>query len=64
MPRQARLEHDAGQLVPVHRVARDFLVVELKDNPRLEDMALVRRGNRLSVVPVTDAQWRAVLAME
>jgi predicted RNA-binding protein with PUA-like domain len=48
----------------VRKLKRTIALTELKDNPRLEDMALVRRGNRLSVVPVTDAQWRAVLAME
>lgn len=35
----------------------------LKQNPALSDMALVRKGNRLSVMPVTDAQWEAVLLM-
>lgn len=35
----------------------------LKANPALAEMALVQRGNRLSVMPVSAAQWRAVLAM-
>lgn len=30
----------------------------------LGDFALVRKGNRLSVLPVSDGQWAAVLAME
>ncbi len=29
-----------------------------------EDFALIRKGNRLSVLPVTAAQWKVVLAME
>ena len=29
-----------------------------------EDFALIRRGNRLSVLPVTAAQWKLLLAME
>lgn len=29
-----------------------------------EDFALTRRGNRLSVLPVTAAQWKLLLAME
>ncbi len=37
---------------------------ELKQNPRLNDMALVRKGNRLSIMPVTKAQWDAVLRMQ
>jgi predicted RNA-binding protein with PUA-like domain len=32
--------------------------------PALSDFALVRKGNRLSVLPVTEAQWRAILALE
>lgn len=35
----------------------------LKANPALVDMPLVQRGNRLSVMPVTPAQWHAILAM-
>lgn len=30
----------------------------------LGDFPLVRRGNRLSVMPVTKAQWQQILAME
>jgi predicted RNA-binding protein with PUA-like domain len=35
----------------------------LKAEPALEDWALVRKGNRLSVMPVTASQWRTVLDM-
>lgn len=30
----------------------------------LEDFALLNRGNRLSVLPVTQTQWRALLKLE
>ncbi|HEX7348837.1 MAG TPA: EVE domain-containing protein [Rhodanobacteraceae bacterium] len=30
----------------------------------LGDFALTRRGNRLSVLPVSDAQWQTILALE
>ncbi len=30
----------------------------------LGDFALLRRGNRLSVLPVTPAQWKTILALE
>lgn len=33
---------------------------ELRTYPSLRDMALLRRGNRLSVLPVTTAQWRFI----
>ncbi len=35
----------------------------LKANAKLGDFALTRRGNRLSVLPVTAPQWRAILKM-
>ncbi|MCK9532645.1 MAG: EVE domain-containing protein [Gammaproteobacteria bacterium] len=37
---------------------------ELRANPKLTDMPLVRRGNRLSVMPVTAEQWQWILKME
>jgi predicted RNA-binding protein with PUA-like domain len=35
---------------------------EIKSLPELEGLALIRRGNRLSVMPVTEEQWRIILA--
>lgn len=34
---------------------------QLKETPALEDMMLLQRGSRLSVQPVTKAEWQAVL---
>ncbi|HHQ42318.1 MAG TPA: EVE domain-containing protein, partial [Chromatiales bacterium] len=34
-----------------------------KADPALAELPLVRRGNRLSVMPVTPAQWRRILAL-
>lgn len=48
----------------VRKLKRTISLAELKDNPRLADMALVRKGNRLSVMPVADAEWQAILDME
>ncbi len=48
----------------VRKLKRTISLAELKDNPALEDMALVRKGNRLSVMPVTDEQWQTILDME
>lgn len=36
---------------------------DMKANPALSEMALVRRGNRLSVMPVSDQEWAAILGM-
>ncbi|HET9818769.1 MAG TPA: EVE domain-containing protein [Rhodanobacteraceae bacterium] len=37
---------------------------EIKALDGLGDFALTRRGNRLSVLPVSDAQWHAILDLE
>lgn len=36
---------------------------ELRKNPALKDMVLLQKGSRLSVQPVTESQWKAVLKM-
>lgn len=46
------------------KLRRLVSLAELRDNPALNDMALLRRGNRLSILPVTTRQWRAILKME
>lgn len=33
---------------------------ELKANPKLKDMRLVQKGNRLSIMPVTKQQWDVI----
>ncbi len=36
---------------------------ELRRHAELADLALLRRGNRLSVMPVTPAEWRFMLGL-
>ena len=36
---------------------------EMRARPELADMLLLRKGNRLSITPVTEDEWRAVLAL-
>jgi predicted RNA-binding protein with PUA-like domain len=49
----------------VRKLRRPISLEELKANAsQLGDFALVRKGNRLSVLPVTDAQWDVVLGLE
>lgn len=36
---------------------------ELKSNPQLSELPLVRKGNRLSVLPVTTQQWQTIIKM-
>jgi predicted RNA-binding protein with PUA-like domain len=49
-------------LVDVHALRRTRLVsiAELREHKALADMAVLRRGNRLSITPVTTAEWRYI----
>lgn len=46
---------------PLKRVVT---LAELKECPELDGFALVRRGNRLSVMPVDSAHWDFILELE
>lgn len=48
----------------VRKLKRTIGLAELKDRPELVDMALVRKGNRLSVMPVSEQQWDFILSLE
>ncbi len=51
----------------VRKLARTITLTELKElaeRPELRDFPLVRKGNRLSVMPVTEQQWNFILALE
>ncbi|HSH83823.1 MAG TPA: EVE domain-containing protein [Guyparkeria sp.] len=48
----------------VRHTKRLIPLSELKADPALEEMPLVRRGNRLSVMPVTEDQWQHILSLE
>ena len=43
--------------------ARPVTLKEIKDNPRLQDMLLVRRGMRLSIQPVTEQEWDEIVSL-
>lgn len=47
------------------KFATPITLDSLKDNPHLQPSSfpLLKRGNRLSVIPVTHQQWQAILAM-
>ena len=50
---------------PVRALTRTVTLEELKAQAkRLGDFALIRKGNRLSVIPVSAAQWKVILALE
>lgn len=52
----------AVELTPVRKLAKPVTLADMKANPALADMAMLRQG-RLSVSPVSEAEWAAILKM-
>jgi len=48
----------------VRKLARTITLSELKQHPELSDLPLVRKGNRLSVMPVEDHHRDFILSLE
>ncbi len=48
----------------VKKLKRTITLDELKGHTALEDMQLLRKGNRLSVMPVGASEWRYILTLE
>ncbi len=47
----------------VDAFATPLKLARLKAEPALHELALVKKGSRLSVMPVSDSEWMAILAM-
>ena len=52
----------AVPVAPVRRLERPVTLAEIKAEPKLKDMELLRQS-RLSVCPVRDAEWEIVVAL-
>ncbi|WP_026600786.1 EVE domain-containing protein [Methylomonas sp. 11b] len=48
----------------VRKLSRNISLRELKLKTELADLALLRRGNRLSIMPVNAEQWDFILGLE
>jgi predicted RNA-binding protein with PUA-like domain len=46
------------------KLKRTITLAELKGAPELEDCPLVRKGNRLSILPISKQQWEYILSLE
>ncbi|MGH8041496.1 MAG: EVE domain-containing protein [Rudaea sp.] len=46
------------------KLKRVITLAELKQRRELSELALIRPGNRLSVMPVSQAQWNFILGLE
>ncbi|KQZ43505.1 EVE domain-containing protein [Duganella sp. Root1480D1] len=45
------------------RKTRLLSLAEMRSLPQLEDMVVLQKGSRLSITPVTPAQWKHVMAL-
>lgn len=48
----------------LRKLKRLISLAELKSHPELRDLALLRRGNRLSIMPLSAAHWKFILSLE
>ena len=48
----------------VRKLKRTISLAELKEHDALAEMVLLRRGNRLSIMPVSKRDWDYILALE
>lgn len=46
------------------KLKRPVTLQEMKAHPGLKDFVLTRRGNRLSVLPVSEPHWNLILSLE
>lgn len=46
------------------KLKRIITLIELKQHMELKNMPLVKKGNRLSVMPVSDDEWTYILTLE
>jgi predicted RNA-binding protein with PUA-like domain len=58
-PEDANNKFVAVDIAPVKRLPRPVTLAAIKADPAFKDFALVRIA-RLSVMPVTDAQWKRI----
>ena len=49
--------------VKLQRKTRLLRLSDMRETPSLSTMQVLRRGNRLSITPVTPQEWRAVLSL-
>jgi predicted RNA-binding protein with PUA-like domain len=63
-PKSAR-ENPRWMLVDVRAKSKTRLLSldEMRVEPELADMQVLKRGNRLSITPVTPAEWRCIMRL-
>lgn len=51
------------QIEHVKKLRRPVLLSAMRGMPQLAGMELLRRGSRLSITPVSDAEWRHIIGL-
>ena len=61
----SKVEEPRWLLVDVQMVrkTRNLTLPEMRANPALEDLVVLRKGNRLSITPVESRHWQAITAL-
>lgn len=59
----AKPRWDMVDVAYVQRFARTIGLAEMRESKALADMLVLRKGNRLSITPVTRREWTAILRM-
>ena len=49
--------------VQAERKTRPLLIAELREQPALANMRVLQKGNRLSITPVSEAEWQCILGL-
>ena len=62
-PKDATQKAFVVDVAPVKKLPRPVTLAEIKATPALAGMMLVKRGARLSVQPVSDAEWQCILKL-
>lgn len=63
---QSTPDHPRWYMVDVkfiEKFPRLITLNEIKRHPQLENMLINRKGNRLSITPVTAAEWKVIMKM-
>ena len=48
----------------IRHTKRNITLSELREHKKIEDMRLLQKGNRLSVIPMTKSEWDYILGLE
>ena len=48
----------------IEKFAQEISLHILKQQPELADLALVKKGNRLSIMPIAEQQWQFILKLK